>query len=258
MPTLRDLQIDFATAIFNDNGEDANFTQNLADGDLSPDRQLDIYRNNVFGCFADALKMAYPVIVKLVGAEFFEHLADEFIRQTPSKNGNLHNFGGELAEFLAEFPGTRELAYLPDVAQLEWACHQVFFSEDHPPLQSDQLALVPEDQHEQLKFHLHPATRLISSEFPVHRIWETNQEGFAGDPAVDLDRGRVYLLVRRNDYLAVLQPLTQGQWSFLNSCQAGGDLFQASLSARKIDPHFDLGETLKQCVADSILVDFSM
>ncbi|VAX27835.1 hypothetical protein MNBD_NITROSPINAE05-1038 [hydrothermal vent metagenome] len=257
MPTLRNLQIDFATAILNNSGEDANFTRHLVDGKLSPDRQLGIYRNNVFGCLSDALKIAYPVTVKLVGTEFFEHLADEFIRQTPSENGNLHHFGGELAKFLTRFPPAQELAYLPDVARLEWACHEVFFAEDHLPLNSDRLAVVPEDQLEQLKFHLHPATRMLTSQFPIHQIWETNQEGFKGNPAVNLDRGGVSLLVRRNDYQPVLQPLTPGEWSFLNACQAGDDLFEASGSAQKTDPHFEIGATLKQFVVDSILVDFS-
>lgn len=147
---------------------------------------------------------------------------------------------------------------MPDVARLEWACHEVFFSEDHPSLASDRLAVVPEDRQEQLKFHLHSATRLMDSQFPIHRIWETNQEGFTGDPAVNLDIGGVCLLVRRYGYQVVLQSLTPGEWSFLNSCQAGDELSQASANARKTDPHFDIGETLKQCVANSILVDFSL
>ena len=258
MPTLRDLQIDFASAIFGDSDEDASFTQNLVAGKLSPNRQLAVYQNNVFGCLGDALKIAYPVMVKLVGTEFFEYMADEFIRQTPSENGNLHHFGGKLAGFLADFPGAGELAYLPDVARLEWACHEVFFSEDHFPLDSGRLAVVPENQLGKLKFHLHPATRMLASQFPVHQIWETNQEGFAGDQAVNLDRGGVFLLVRRNDYQAVLNPLTPGEWSFLNACQAGDDLSKASVSGLQADPQFDIGKLLQQYVADSILVDFSL
>jgi len=96
MSTLRDLQINFAAAIFGDNDEDAKFTQNLVGGKLSPKRQLDIYRNNVFGCLGDALKITYPVTVKLVGAEFFEQMADEFIRQTPSENGKSFRERGSL------------------------------------------------------------------------------------------------------------------------------------------------------------------
>ena len=116
----------------------------------------DIYRNNVFGTLTDALAMAYPVICKLVGSDFFERLASGFIRQTPSKSGNLHNFGGELSEFIAGFQECSELTYLPDVARLEWACHEVFFSADHPPLESDRLNAVSADRYGELKFHLHP------------------------------------------------------------------------------------------------------
>lgn len=258
MPTLRDLQIDFAAALINDNGEGANFVQNLVAGKLSPNRQLDVYRNNVFGCLTESLKITYPVIVKLVGDEFFEHLADAFIRQTPSNSGNLHQFGSEMVWFLAEFPSAGELAYLPDVAKLEWACHEVFFAEDHLALASERLAVVPENQLGKLKFHLHPATRLLTSQFPVHRIWETNQPDFSGDPPVDLNRGGVHLLVRREDYQAVLQPLTPGEWAFLNACQAGADLSHASVSGLEADPHFDIGSVLQKFVADSILVDFSL
>ena len=147
---------------------------------------------------------------------------------------------------------------MPDVARLEWACHEVFFSADHPPLKSDRLAEVPEDRYGQLKFHLHPATRLISSEYPVHLIWETNQEGFSGDPAVDLDQGGVAILVRRETYKVVLQPVTQAEWAFLISFQAGSDLSSASDAALETDPQFDVARALKQLVADSILVGFSL
>ena len=256
MPTLSELQTGFAEAILS--GDAASFSQNLVQGELSPELRVAIYRNNVFGTLTDALKMAYPVIHKLVGDEFFEHLAAQFIRQTPSKSGDLHNFGGELANFLPSLPEAAELNYLPDVARLEWACHEVFFSADHSPLENDRLAEVPEDRYGQLKFHLHPATRLISSEYPVHLIWETNQEGFSGDPAIDLDQGEVAILVRREAYQVVLQSLTQSEWAFLASFRAGGDLSSASDSALEVDPRFDIASVLQRFVAGSILVDFSL
>jgi hypothetical protein len=256
MPALSELQNDFAEAIFS--GDGANFSRNLVDGELSPELRVDIYRNNVFGCLSDALKMAYPVIVKLVGDDFFEHIALGFIRQNPSKSGNLHNFGGEMAEFLPHLPEAAKLTYLPDVARLEWACNEVFFSADHPPLNSELLAEVPEDRVGQLKFHLHPATRLISSQYPIHLIWQTNQEDFSGDPAVDLDQGGVAVLVRREAYQVVLQPVTSAEGSFLTSLRVGRDLSSANDAALSVDPRFDVAAALKQFVASSILVDFSL
>ena len=75
---------------------------------------------------------------------------------------------------------------------------------------------------------------------------------------MNLDQEEVFLLVRRNDYQAVLEPLTPGEWSFLRACQAGDDLSRASVSGLEADPHFDIGKVLQQYVADSILVDFSL
>lgn len=256
MPALHELQNDFAEAILN--GDGAKFSLNLVPGELNPERRVDIYRNNVFGCLTDALAMAYPVIVKLVGADFFEHLAEEFIRQTPSKSGNLHNFGREMAEFLPNLPEAAALTYLPDVARLEWACNEVFFSGDHPPLKSDRLAAVPEDRVEQLKFHLHPAIRLITSEYPIHLIWQSNQENYSGDPAIDLDQGGVAILIRREAYQVVLQPVTAAEWAFLASLQTGCDLSLASDAGLLADSQFDVAAALKQLVADSVLVDFSL
>lgn len=256
MPALSELQLGFAEAIFS--GDGAKFLLNLVPGELSPERRVDIYRNNVFGCLTDALTMAYPVIVKLVGADFFEYLALRFIRQTPSNSGNLHHFGREMAEFLAHLPEAAKLTYLPDVARLEWACNEVFFSADHPPLKLNRLAEVPEDQIGHLKFHLHPATRLIFSDYPVHLIWQTNQEDYSGDPVIDLDQGGVAILVRREAYQAVLQPVTAAEWAFLTSLRVGRDLSSASDAALSADPKFDVAAALRQFAADAILVDFSL
>lgn len=256
MPTLRELQIGFAGAIFS--GDGADFSRNLVEEGLNPERRIEIYRNNVFGTLTDALKIAYPVINKLVGGEFFERMASRFIRQTPSKSGSLHNFGGELAEFLSNLPEAAKLTYLSDVARLEWACHEVFFSADHPALNGGRLAGVPGDRYGRLKFHLHPATRLIASDYPVHLIWQTNQEGFSGDPAVDLDHGGIALLVRREIHQVVLQPVTEAERVFLASFQTGGDLSSASDAALAIDPQFDVAAVLKQFAADAVLVDFSL
>ena len=68
------------------------------------------------------------MIHQLVGEEFFRLLAKRFIEQHPSHSGNLHRYGSEMAEFLMHFENTQHLAYLPDVARLEWAYHLAYFA----------------------------------------------------------------------------------------------------------------------------------
>jgi len=256
MPALAELQRKFAAALLSDDEE--NFTRHLAEGELPPSRQLAIYRTNVVGGLTDALTMAYPVVHKLVGGEFFEYLADDFIRRTPSRSGNLHHYGREWPEFLRLHPKVADMAYLPDVARLEWACHEVFFAADHPPLESSRLARIPQEQYEHLKFHLHPATRDVSSPYPIHRIWMSNQDGFSGDPVVDLNLGGVTLLVHRQAYQPALKVLTGPEWAFLDALRKGTGLLAASNAALELDSQYDVSAALQNFVVEAIIVDFSL
>ena len=256
MPTLRELQVEFSAAIFSGDGE--SFSRHLVSEGLNPQRRVDIYRNNVFGTLTDSLKIAYPVIHQLVGEKFFEHLASQFIHQTPSHSGNLQNFGAEMAEFISNLQEAAQLPYLPDVARLEWACHEVFFAADHLPLEGNRLAGVPEDRYGELKFHLNPATRLITSEYPIHLIWESNQERFQGHPEIDLDQGGIALMVIRKNYQAVLKPITKAEIVFLTAFRNGCDLSSASDASLAMDSDFDVATVFQGFVADVVLVDFSL
>ena len=62
------------------------------------------------------------------------------------------------------------------------------------PLDLVALAQVPAEQQGELHFQLHPAARLLESVFPILRIWQVNQDDYAGDPSVDLTAGGLKLL----------------------------------------------------------------
>ena len=106
-------------------------------------RYLQVYRNNVFESLVGALKAVYPVVERLVGTGFFAYAADGYIRRHPPTSGNLHDFGGDFAGFLAGFEPARELTLLPDIARLEWAWHRAFHAADQAPLALERLAAVP-------------------------------------------------------------------------------------------------------------------
>ena len=87
---------------------------------------VSVYRSNAFGNWAQALAGAYPIARKVVGADFFEGLAREYARAYPSASGDLNEYGAHLAEFVAAFPHTQDLPYLPDVARMEWLAHRAY------------------------------------------------------------------------------------------------------------------------------------
>lgn len=77
------------------------------------------------------------------------------------------------------------------------------------------LAEVQYNDKEQIVFKLPHSASLISSEYPVHHIWEVNQDDYTGDQTVNLDEGGVDLLVWRKDYDMHIDPLDTEEWCLL-------------------------------------------
>ncbi|MCP5159279.1 MAG: putative DNA-binding domain-containing protein [Gammaproteobacteria bacterium] len=257
MLALHESQQRFAAAVF---GEDSgDFERHIHTLGLTGAQRLQVYRNNTRLSLTGALGAVYPVVQRLVGEGFFEYAAAQYIAYDPSRSGDLHRFGGSFATFLETFEPATELCYLPDMARLEWACHEVFHAERHPPLDPSALATVSAERQGELRFKLHPATRFVESAFPVLRIWQVNQDDYNGDLAVQLDEGGIKLLVFRNENLDIeLQPLPEGEFHLLRTLVEGGDFATACEQAMTVQPDFDLPAGFRRHVLQGVLVDYSL
>ncbi len=211
MPSLPELQAGFAAA--------------LLDGGGPP--RMAVYRGNVFGNWSAALAAAYPVVRRIVGAEFFDAMARDFARTHPSQSGDLHEYGARLAEFLEAYPHTQDLPYLPDVARLEWLAHRAYYAADPRPF----------DFSRPTEVRLAPACALLESDWPLARIWREHQEG--GEPeTVDLNAGPDRVLVHRLGWRVEVSALRPGDYRFLELLQAGEALGAALEAAGICDPGF--------------------
>ncbi len=254
-PSLRELQQAFAGAVF----EDASTVLAHVRDEIFPAaRHLQVYRNNTFANLTDALAAIHPVVQRLVGAEFFEHAADRYIRRHPPRSGNLHDFGEAFAEFLADFPPAQSLAYLPDVARLEWAWHEAFHAAEAAPFAFEGLGAIPPEAYEDLIFRLHPSARLLASKYPVLAIWEVNQPDFAGEPAVDLDQGGNNLLVMRRDLRVEIETLGPGEYALLGAFAALTRLADAHAIALEAEPGFELMRTLQKNIQSGAIAGFTL
>ena len=250
---LRDLQADFAAALFDERPE---MSARVRAGRFPAAQHLQVYRNNVVESLTGALRAVYPVVEKLVGDGFFRYAVHEYLRAHRPRSGNLHDFGDAFAGFLAGFAPAAQLPYLPDVARLEWAWHQAFHAADAPAFDLARLGAVPAGQHSSLRFVLHPSARLLESDFPIVRIFEINQDGYDGDARVDLAEGGVHALVIRRGLTVYVEALASGEaglFTALDKQQPLGVAMQAALTAQ---PDFDLAGTLAGHLRRGTLVDF--
>ena len=243
MRALRETQEEFAAAL-------------LGGGAHRFDSRLQVYRNNVFVSLLQALADVYPVLVRLVGRDYFDQAARRFVRQHPSRSGNLHDFGSELPGFLAGLPEAASLPYLSDVAALEWAWHEAFHAGDAPALDAARLAALPESAVASLRFRLHPAARLVASPYPVLAIWEANVEGAPEGGEIRLDAGPDRLLVMRRELERVIERLTPGEFGLLYALASGESLADACGAAAAAEPGIDLQAAMARFVAGRVVTEF--
>src|SRR6266404_1656399 len=126
MPTLLEMQKAMQASLLN---RDNQAVSAMLAGHVSADR-LDIYRNTFVHTLTKTLRLCFPVTERLVGEDFFEGAAQIFIEERPPRVAWLDLYGGEFPEFLSSFPPATSIAYLGDVAELEWAVNSALHAAD--------------------------------------------------------------------------------------------------------------------------------
>lgn len=256
MPVLNETLDEFVHAIVN--GAELAAQSHGAGLNYSLATALGVYRNNYRGNLHDALAGAYLVLEQLVGKDFFRLLARGYIEKYASRSANLHHYGAEMPAFVAAFEPARSLAYLPDVAALEWACHCAYFAEDAPRFNLAELAQISPQHYAELRLHLHPACHLLRSSYPVAAIWQAHQPGAASDFQLDLEGVASNALVSRQQDIVFVNALSDADSAWLHDIQAGVALGEATAATLERFPAFDLQTVLLNLAAQDVISSFSL
>lgn len=202
--------------------EHARLETHLQGSLVLPARQgIEAYRTSVDGKLRRSLEQIYPVCHTLVGEEFFQAMASAFLEHGVSRSPDLGDFGAAFPAFLADFRPARSLAYLADVARLEWLWHRAFNAPDQPSLNLEALAQVPPEHWDRLVFRLPAGAALIASDYPIHRIWEVNTIPTASHDVIDLDQGGIRIFVWRDGHTTRLDLPSEPEWQLLQAFASG-------------------------------------
>ena len=238
----------FAAALGDATQVDAAVAQIRSD---QPARRLALYRGNLNAAWRRVLGQAYPVVLALVGEEFFSGLARAYGRQHPSTDADLNQFGDGFAAFLAAFAPAAQLPYLPDMARLEWALHRAHYAPDAAGMTAETLASLAPEQLEASRFVMHPACALIASEWQVLALWQAHQEKGAAFPSEMA--GNSHMLVCRPRWRAQVLALGAAAHAALSQLMKGEDFGAALDAAFALDASFDLGASLRCWLEHAVL-----
>jgi hypothetical protein len=244
MTALRELQAEFRRALLE--GDDAAIAAAIRDDGIAAAERLAVYRNNVLTSLTAVLRDTFPATCRLVDERFFAYAADAFIRCHLPERACLADYGERFADFLASFPPCRALAYLPDVARLEWLLHCAAQAADTEPATLAALASVAPEDTAALRLNLRPALAYLRSPYPVDRLWQANRPGAAGDGSADLDAGAVQIEIDRDGETVIYRLLDAASFAWRQGLAAGLPLAAAAERALAENDQFDLAAALAE------------
>jgi hypothetical protein len=201
------------------------------------ERRFAVYRNNVAVSLTEALMTAFPVLAKLLGEANFRGLAGLYLRAHPPASPVLMLYGDRMPAFLSGLPQLAHLPYLPDVARLEQALREAYHAADAAPLAAEALAALPPERLLAARVGLHPAVRIVASDWPILGIWRRNSVPDAPKPAMRAET----VLLTRPGFDPELTLLPPGAEAFLAALARGETLAAAIEMA---GAPFDIATTL--------------
>jgi len=249
-PTLPELQRRFLAAIYDDGAPGP--VEAIAGQGLEPTARLRIYRHSCNEIHTGALRATYPAVLALVGEAFFDQTARGYRSTCPSGSGNLQKFGAQFAEYLQSLPATRELAYLPDIARLEWLRQRAALAADANAPPPARFAQLPAEAGVPRRCGLHPSVQWLASRYPVLTIWR-----YATDPTPeDLqppDTGEQVVLWREGSEVA-MAAMDAASFACIEALASGDTLDRAHATAKSRDTDFDLSVCLASLAEHGLIV----
>ncbi len=245
MSSLREFQEAFGAAV---RGAPAVPKSIRAAEPIPLERRMDVYRNNVHASLIDGLEQAFPVVLQLVGQEFFRAMAREFLRDHMPERGTLIGFGDSLPEFLDAFPPVASLPYLGDVARLELLWLRSYHAADDRPVTPEEVAAVPAEELPDLRFGLHSSVETLKSHLPVLSFWRAHQPGqnpASLDPAQEAES----VLLLRTNLSVVAHPIGEGALVFIGALRTGQSLGVAATAGANAQSDFELSQILHLLVS---------
>ena len=147
---------------------------------LPASERVAIYANMYVWRLIDALRETYPNLVRFLGDETFAGLAEDYVRRHPSVHHDVGQVGRRLAAFLREHPDP-ERPDLADLAELEWARHEVFFAPAAEPIGPDTLAGLTPGELTRTGLSLAPALRVLVLDHAAAPFWRRLEDGETPD-----------------------------------------------------------------------------
>ncbi|WP_051484527.1 putative DNA-binding domain-containing protein [Shewanella waksmanii] len=211
----------------------ADFCNHLAS---TPPSRFAVYRNNYQQALVSVLANCYLCCRTIVGEHCFAQLARDYVEHHPPLGSNLNQYGAQFSEFLRplmrQHHSLSQLAYLSELAKLEWLVQQSYYAKDSIPCQLwPALAPLPVDTQQSVNLVLRADISLLSSRFPLHTLWSRHQSTVPTGSVIANPSSEYYLMVHRVSDRVKVTAIAPPAYQLLLAVRAKQSLAQISANA---------------------------
>lgn len=242
MSRLRDIQASFMHDIYQQDQTSAPYLNLAKNGSIE---RINIYANNLRLGLCQSLSNIYPVVEQLVGNAFFEQVSKQYVQNYRLHQANRNLYGHQLSAFLKSIPALKDMPYIAEVAEIEWAYFQASIAENAPALDFQQLQHAINQTDYVLKPH--PSTRCVYTTYNSVDIWRQHQrESIETMELVTSDQ--YWLIWRDPHHELLLKPVPKLIIELLEQSQLGQPFseFMASIEEQ------NTLDTLQTSFADAV------
>ncbi|MCV6589660.1 MAG: DNA-binding domain-containing protein [Marinobacterium sp.] len=176
------------------------------------------FQHNLQQTLVRGLAEVYCGCRALLGDEFFEDLANLYLKAHPPAVQRLASFGDQLPDFVQSFVPALHLTQLPALARLEWAVFQASNVVRVEPLAKLPAAL----DDERLSLTLMPGLTLVEANYAVDLLWQHHQQNLGAAGLKYLDHDAVRLVVVRGGSQLKMERLNDDGWRCLQQLTQDG------------------------------------
>ncbi len=138
---------------------------------VSVDMRLAIYKDAYKLRLIECLTVSFPAVHSYLGTEAFSEVCGSYIEAYPSTYRSIRWFGDRLAEFLYSYYD-KKYSFLAELADFEWKMTLAFDAPDKPVVEVADMATVPAESWEGMKFTFHPSIQRLNYFWNAIPLWQ--------------------------------------------------------------------------------------
>lgn len=222
-------------------------------GGRHPERRFAIHQRHVESSLTSAVVGRFPATGWLVGGRRIEAAARAYVHRFPPAAPCIAEYGETFPEFLATWPDTAHLRYLPDFAALDWHVGRVAIEVTRPAFDRTDLVGLDAEALPLMAVGLQPGLHYHGTHWDLDGLL---QQFFADDAAErwHLREEAVYVEVRGARGAFQLSRLDPATFTFREALMVGCSLGTAATAATAVDPTFDPGVALLALLDERLVV----